>query len=574
MKTRLSAVPVLLAAGVAGLLFEPVFGLWALIRPIAAVLVACYLAVELALRVPKLAQWRALLVLVGGLLAAVYSELWATTLGGLPTGATVRAIAAGVTQSWQLTLQSTWPARPDPELLLFVPLAVVAAALLGLELLRWAPAALLPSLAVVGLSQAFVPLTGAAATGGALCYAVAAAALLVASRRSVGHRTPLRVWMWAPTAILGVLGALAMMVADPVTPTVSLRQIQASAALPEDVASPLDEVAADLRQPDLPVFSYTSKTQVDRWRLAVLDGFDGAGWSFTATFRRMGSTVSLPSTITAPTVRRDASVFLPEPSDPWVPSQPLPTSVAGAAPLLDQESGVLVVPHRDGPVHYDLSWKEPKVDAVQLGGAAIDPHAAGGFAGLGAVPPEISTLAIKATDGMRPSFQAALVLERYLSENYKVATGTDLPTGAGWPQLSTFLLQTKRGTSVQFAASYVVLARILGIPARIAVGYRGEQALTGGTTIVRNRDVLAWPEVAVAGVGWVPLDPTRTASGSSVTGAAYTKTDTGRPPPRPPRPGRSCRRRRTSRIRRCPLSPSVARSTSRASLSWLFLLFS
>ena len=76
----------------------------------------------------------------------------------------------------------------------------------------------------------------------------------------------------------------------------------------------------------------------------------------------------------------------------------------------------------------------------------------------------------------RPAFQTALVLERYLRENYQLATGADLPSGNGWPQLSTFLLDTKRGTTEQFAAAYVVLARMIGLPARIAVGYRANGA--------------------------------------------------------------------------------------------------
>jgi hypothetical protein len=111
-----------------------------------------------------------------------------------------------------------------------------------------------------------------------------------------------------------------------------------------------------------------------------------------------------------------------------------------------------------------------------------------------------------------------VALETWLRENYQIATGRELPTGHGWPQLTAFLLTTRQGTSEQFAAAYVALARILGIPARLAVGYRmPAQADADGYTTVRNGDVLVWPEVAVRGVGWVPLDP---AGGASASGAA------------------------------------------------------
>ena len=53
---------------------------------------------------------------------------------GLPTLASVQAIGRGIT-SWRLTLESTWPARPDPELVVFIPLLTLVACLLAIELL-------------------------------------------------------------------------------------------------------------------------------------------------------------------------------------------------------------------------------------------------------------------------------------------------------------------------------------------------------------------------------------------------------------------------------------------------------
>ena len=147
----------------------------------------------------------------------------------------------------------------------------------------------------------------------------------------------------------------------------------------------------------------------------------------------------------------------------------------------------------------------------------MDPAAAGGLGGIGTIPPGVSELAAGAMRGLRPTLESALVLERFFRENYRRAVGPELPTGHGWPQLREFLLESKRGTSEQFATAYVVLARSVGIPARVVVGYRlpaGRNA-DGGYT-VRNGDVFAWPEVAVKGAGWVPLDP---GGGAAATGA-------------------------------------------------------
>ena len=52
------------------------------------------------------------------------------------------------------------------------------------------------------------------------------------------------------------------------------------------------------------------------------------------------------------------------------------------------------------------------------------------------------------------------------------------------------------------------LARSNGIPARLVVGsVHPAKPDADGWYTVRNADALAWPEVAVDGVGWWPLDP-------------------------------------------------------------------
>jgi transglutaminase-like putative cysteine protease len=532
--SRMTTGFVLLAAALPGLLFAPVFGLGALVVPIALVLVVCFAVTELCARVPALGSWRPVLSLVVGLLALAETQLADTTAGGVPTGATLRALVAGATRSWQLTLQSTWPARPDASLLLFVPLAVLFAAVLGVELLRWPAASLVPGLALLGLSQAYVASSGPLATVAGLGFAAIAAGLFMVSRRArPSRRAATALLLVVPTLLASTAAAIAVTAVDQGRqPALSVHQNHSVPIPPERITNPLDEVAARLRKPDQPVFSYTSAGQVDRWRLVVLDDFDGVGWKPDDDYRRMGATLALAPSVTVPTTEHSAQVT-GAPAGPWLPSQAMPAAVTGTAPLIDPASGTLLAPDGAGAT-YGLSWREPQVDPATLADAAVDPGLSSGD-DLGVIPPGIADLARTATGGLRPSFRSALVLEQYLSQHYQVATGADLPTGNGWPQLRRFLLDTKRGTSEQFAASYVALAKIVGIPARLAVGFRGPKAPASGPVVVRNADVLAWPEVAVAGVGWVPLDPTGAASGSgaSSTGlaAVAAKARASLPPP-------------------------------------------
>ncbi|SEQ81348.1 protein of unknown function [Lentzea xinjiangensis] len=502
MTKRLPVALVVLAAAVAGLCFTPVFGAGALLP---VILVVAVVTGGAALLAEPIVAWRPLVVTLAGLLAVVEVLLFPTTLAGLPTGTTFAVLAEGVTDSWQLTLQSTWPVRPDPRLVLFVPLLVLAACAFGLEVLlrlKKPVLALAPSFAVVVLSQVFGAVTGLAAVVAALSYLVVAAGLFALSRPSDEHQSA-RAFLPVPLVVIAVVVVAGLLLPMP-GPPYSLKQdhlVPVSAR----TTSPLDDIAHRRAQPDTPVFSVRSACDEcvpDRWPVVVLDTYDGVAWAADSRYRRLGSELPPPG-LDVPVARRDAVISLREASTRWLPSQPWPAAVSGAEPLVEETEGSLLAPSPLGTdTAYGLSWWEPEVGG-SLDGFAIDP-ALGGRDGVGTPPPGVAELATGAVKGVRSSFTSALQLERFLRENYRRVDG---PGGQSWPQLRRFLIDTKEGTSEQFASAYVVLARMLGIPARLVVGYRTPERKSGDEYVVHNDDALAWPEVAVAGVGWVPLDP-------------------------------------------------------------------
>jgi transglutaminase-like putative cysteine protease len=72
-----------------------------------------------------------------------------------------------------------------------------------------------------------------------------------------------------------------------------------------------------------------------------------------------------------------------------------------------------------------------------------------------------------------------------------------------------FLFNTKRGFCEHFASAFTVMARSVGIPARVVTGYQGgEFNRMGGYFIVRQSDAHAWSEVWLEGRGWQRIDPT------------------------------------------------------------------
>lgn len=499
---KLPVALVVLAAAVSGLCFAPVFGVGALLPVIAVVAVVTAVA---ALLCQSLVSWRPLVVTLAGLLAVVEVLLFPTTVAGLPTLTTLTQLAEGATESWQLTLQSTWPARPEAGLMLFVPLLVVPACVFGLEIvlrLQKPVLALVPSFLVVVLSQLFGALTGLAAVVVALSYVAVAAILFVVTRPSDEHQSA-QAFLPAPLVVTAVVVVIGLLVPMP-GPAYSLKQDQL-VPVSARMTSPLDEVGHRHARPDAPVFSVRPSCDEcvpDRWPIVVLDTYDGVTWAPGSRYRRLGTELEPPA-LDVPVHRRDAVISLREPETRWLPSQTWPAAVRGADPLVEESEGTLLSesPLRTD-VGYGLSWWEPTVGG-SLDGFAIDPRR-GGLGGIGSPPPGVTELAAGAVKGVRSSFTSALQLERFLRENYRRVDG---PGGHSWPQLRRFLLDTKEGTSEQFAAAYVVLARTLGIPARLVVGYRTPERKSGGEYVVHNGDVLVWPEVAVAGVGWVPLDP-------------------------------------------------------------------
>ncbi|WP_186759057.1 DUF3488 and transglutaminase-like domain-containing protein [Arthrobacter alpinus] len=136
------------------------------------------------------------------------------------------------------------------------------------------------------------------------------------------------------------------------------------------------------------------------------------------------------------------------------------------------------------------------------------------------VPAIIKTTAEKVTEGQSSTYGRALAIQDYLRSGtftYSVKTpvqeGYD---GAGMNVLATFL-EVKSGYCVHFSAAMAVMARELGIPSRIAVGYAPGQATQTTDTLdgldlrgyqVAGRDAHAWPELYFEGLGWVPFEPT------------------------------------------------------------------
>jgi len=76
-----------------------------------------------------------------------------------------------------------------------------------------------------------------------------------------------------------------------------------------------------------------------------------------------------------------------------------------------------------------------------------------------------------------------------------------------------FLFGSKRGFCEHFAASFVVLMRAAGVPARVVTGDQGgERHPVDDAWVIRQSDAHAWAEVWLDDAGWVRVDPTATSA--------------------------------------------------------------
>jgi hypothetical protein len=65
------------------------------------------------------------------------------------------------------------------------------------------------------------------------------------------------------------------------------------------------------------------------------------------------------------------------------------------------------------------------------------------------------------------------------------------------------------GDQEQYTSAFALMARHLGYPVRIVMGFKAHTSGRGTVTFTGN-DITAWDEVAFQGVGWIPFFPTPT----------------------------------------------------------------
>ncbi|MCF2528121.1 DUF3488 and transglutaminase-like domain-containing protein [Yinghuangia soli] len=562
---------VFLAASTAGLAFHRVYGLRSVAAVVvAAAAVPVLISPAAARRRARTGGnspaglWRSLILTVAAWPVFVWVLLYREQT---PDAALLRTLGTDLLDAPHLALTVIAPVPAEGPLLILpftvVWLAAYAAAELVLRT-RTVLVPLLPPFAVLGLAVvlgAGAPGANAAAAGvfAAVCGifvatrnrglaaepAVTAAAIVTpfgpgprrptgdpapaatpTAPRSTRHRMSALAWpLAAAQALLAAVYVPALTGVgerDPFSP-----RTKAAAAEPQYVTggNPLDLVGAWLADPDRPLFQVRTDGSApdvnaqladQEWRLAVLGRFDGISWTPEAMLRPTGGRIPEdPERGTANgegvrLVSLDQQVTVQQLGGVWLPAADRAARIEGlsvpATLAVDPDSGALAgrSPLHEGDV-YRVESHVPVFDPqrIQFASAADDPR----YTRMPDAPTRdlLRRLAQEATAGSSFPYQQALRLAAWL-RGHAVFDPAAVP-GHTYRNLEFFLMESKRGTSEQFAAAFAAMARTLGLPARVVVGFRHGRPEAGGWQVT-GADAVAWPEIEFAGVGWVPFHPT------------------------------------------------------------------
>ncbi|MFI6283619.1 DUF3488 and DUF4129 domain-containing transglutaminase family protein [Streptomyces sp. NPDC051018] len=284
--------------------------------------------------------------------------------------------------------------------------------------------------------------------------------------------------------------------------------------------NPLVSLQDSLKQPqDREVLRYRTGAQDTQdlyLRIVSLDQFDGTAWK------------------TSERKVRDVPDRLPQPAglSPSVATDEITTNITAAG---SYRQNWLPLPYPATEVRIGGRWRyEPegrnlvgdqgqttrgaeytvsslmvKPTAEQLAGAPAPPaDIVREYTEVpDSLPDTVEETARRVTAGTKNQYEAAVRLQDWFTTDGGFAYDVNVDSGTGAAAITRFL-QRKEGFCVHFSFSMAAMARTLGIPARVAVGFTPGTAQANGIMSVGIRDAHAWPELYFEGVGWTRFEPT------------------------------------------------------------------
>lgn len=289
--------------------------------------------------------------------------------------------------------------------------------------------------------------------------------------------------------------------------------------------SPLVDIRGRLvDQSNVELFTVAASTPA-YWRLTSLETFDGTIWSSLSTYEPAREALESDHPTSG---REDTSTqeFTIGPlASIWLPAAFRPVRVTGLDGVRHDPGSASLLTGEDTSdgLRYTVESALPRFTAEALAGAgsAVPDDIEDPYLELpDEFPAEVRTTAEEVVGAAGPDatpYEQALALQNWFRDTFTY--DVDVAPGHGVDAIGQFL-EARRGYCEQFSGTYAAMARAVGLPARVAVGFTPGTLGGDGRYHVAGRDAHAWPEVHLAGFGWVAFEPT---PGRDIPGgAAYT----------------------------------------------------
>ncbi len=468
-----------------------------------------------------------LISLVSCVLVTTWTNAAHTTFVGLPTLATADVLLVDIRRSFGDFSD------------LVAPVAATRGFLIVLALVLWAFTFFADTAAFRyrGPVQAVIPYTSAFIAIGVLSrdtgrvfaavvfltaigfYAVAQRALLISERRWMRGDELRGTCAVASGAAIVVCAALVVgAVAAPFLPggtdaVLDLRSVGRSGGA-RTVVSPFVGVRNLLgQQSDQVVFTVRSNT-ASYWRLTALSDYDTSRdiWVSRGSYTEVdGEHLASPPPGVEVT-RSTQSFEITGLGGPWLPAAFEPTSIDIDSAISFDAVTSSVITRADSlasGTRYDVESAAQVLSPGDLQGARAPQQVDSIYLDASGVSPEVARTARAVTLGAPTPYAKSMALQSWFRDNFIYDTDVDYRSDAN--PTESFLAQ-RRGFCQQFASTFALMARGLGLPSRVAVGFTPGDVVAStdadSTYVVRGRHAHTWPEVYFDGIGWVPFEPT------------------------------------------------------------------
>lgn len=403
-----------------------------------------------------------------------------------------------------------------------------------------------------------------------------------------------------PAAVVGAIGLVVAVGLPAIVPLNAswLSGVTGAIQSPVQPGRPgtLLNLGQDLRQPnELEVFRYRSSDgRPEYLKLANLDEFGTGDWVPTTTDAAKSETadqqqwaVGINPRLSS---RGDVTIRVTGLSSNYLPVPSGAVSIESRSTNLDLSQwrwmGESSTVRSTGPatprgatyeVYGASTWSGEYLDAIASSGL-LGRADGRGFATPSAnqlridrelpdkLPTSIARTAQRVAGSAASDYEKARALEQWFrsdlftySETAPVEQGYD---GDSMDVVAKFL-QVREGYCVHFSSAMAVMARTLGIPSRIAVGYRAGTTQADGEYTVSNRQLHSWPELYIKGAGWVAFEPTPDSDAAASPATEASATPSAAAPETPlPAPGESAPAQTATSTPNVSAAPSATGSPS------------